>query len=87
MVTKILNLAFEQFYIFPENFQTAPTMNNWALTCDLIFKVMLSEIRVRQRINTCHLRISAFLHRCCEATSIICIDIVTLPRSTEVNDL
>ena len=22
MVTKILNLAFEQFYIFPENFKT-----------------------------------------------------------------
>ena len=25
MVTKILNLAFEQFYIFPENFKTART--------------------------------------------------------------
>ena len=54
MVTKILHLAFEQFYIFPENFKTAPTMNNWALTCDLISKVMLSEIRVWQRIDTCH---------------------------------
>ena len=25
MVTKILNLAFEQFYIFPENFKTYAT--------------------------------------------------------------
>ena len=48
---------------------------------------MLSEICVRQRFDTCHLQISAFLHRCCEATSMICIDIVTFPRSTEVNDL
>ena len=86
MVTKILNLAFEQFYIFPENFKTAPSYYD-QLSVDLISKVMLSEICVRQRFDTCHLRISSFLHRCCEATSMICIDIVTFSRSTEVNDL
>ena len=84
MVTKILNLAFEHFFIFPENYYT---MNNWTLTCDLISKVMLSEICVRQRFDTCHLRTSAFFAKRCEATSIICTAIVTFPRSTGVNDL
>ena len=70
----------------------------WLLTCDLISKVMSSEIYVPYRFNVStpsafqRLKLANFgifagdmdMDRCCEVTPMVYTDIVTIPRSTEV---
>ena len=86
----LVYLTFEQFYTFPENFKFVPTMTFY-LWPDFQGHVKRNLRSVPfQRLKLANFGIYAGdmdMDRCWEATSMVYTDIVTFPRSTEVNDL
>ena len=80
-------LSFEQFYTFPENFKSVPTM-----TFDLWPDFQGYAKRNLRSVPFQRLKLANFviytgdmdMDRCWEVTSMVYTDIVTFPRLTEV---
>ena len=94
----LVYVNFEQFYSFPENFQSGPTMtfdHLYKMAYKLTWPYVQVQGHVKRNLRSVPfqcLKLSNFgifagdmdMDRCYEVTSVIYTDIVTIPMSNEV---